>query len=65
MNHQSRISKGKKINPTYFVFCEGETEEVYINHLRSKYRLPININSKIAGNRITEKYISLPATSSC
>ncbi len=40
------------------MFCEGKTEEQYINFLRSKYRLPISIDSKIAGNRITKKYIN-------
>jgi len=53
-----RKSKGKRIRPTFFVFCEGETEEAYIKYLRSTYRLPIEIDSKIAGNRITERYIS-------
>ncbi len=57
MSRIKRIPKGKVINPTFYVFCEGETEEAYINYLRSKYRLPILIDAKIAGNRITEKYI--------
>lgn len=57
MSRNKRISKGKEINPTFFVFCEGETEEAYICYLRSKYRLPVSIDTKIAGNRITEKYI--------
>jgi len=58
MGRNSRKSKGKQINPTFFVFCEGETEEAYISYLRSKYRLPIVIDAKIAGHHITEKYIS-------
>ena len=53
-----RESKGKKIKPTFFIFCEGETEEVYIKYLRSTYRLPIEIDPKIAGNDISERYIS-------
>ena len=57
MSRNKRIPKGKVINPTFYVFCEGETEEAYINYLRSKYRLPILIDAKIAGNRITGKYI--------
>lgn len=57
MSRTNRKSKGKEINPTFFVFCEGETEEQYINFLRSKYRLPIVIDAKISGNRISEKYI--------
>lgn len=58
MSRTKRKSRGKTINPTFFVFCEGETEYAYINYLRSKYRLPIEIDCKIAGNRITEKYIN-------
>lgn len=58
MSRNKRIPKGKVIKPTFFVFCEGETEETYINHLRSKYRLPILIDAKVAGNGLTEKYIS-------
>ena len=57
MSRQNRISKGKQINPTFFIFCEGETEEQYISFLRAKYRLPIVIDAKIAGNRITSTYI--------
>ena len=57
MKKQSRKPKFKELNPTYFVFCEGETEESYIKHLKARYRLPIEIDSKIAGNRITAKYI--------
>ena len=57
MSRTNRISKGRFINPTFFVFCEGETEEQYICYLRSKYRLPIIIDAKIAGNRITSTYI--------
>lgn len=58
MSRTYRVPKGKKVNPTFFVFCEGKTEEQYICHLRSRYRLPIIIDSKISGNRITEKYIA-------
>ena len=53
-----RISKGKKIRLTFFVFCEGQTEEAYVKYLRSIYRLPIEIDPKVAGNRINESYIS-------
>jgi hypothetical protein len=58
MKQRKRQSKGKEIRPTFFVFCEGETEEAYIKHLRSCYRLPIEIDAKITGNRITASYIS-------
>jgi len=55
---KKRQSKGKEIRPTFFVFCEGETEETYVKFLRSRYRVPVEIDAKIAGNRITAKYIS-------
>jgi hypothetical protein len=58
MARKRRQPKGKKINPTFFVFCEGETEESYINLLKSIYRIPsIHINTKIGGNNITSDYI--------
>ncbi len=58
MSLQSRKPTGRLINPTFFVFCEGETEEQYIKFLRSKYRLPIEIDPKVAGHSITESYIN-------
>jgi len=58
MGSKRAVPKGKKIRPTFWVFCEGETEATYIAMLRSKYRIPIEIITKIVGNRITEHYIS-------
>jgi hypothetical protein len=57
MAKHKRVPKGKKINPTYFVFCEGESEELYIQYLRSKYRLPVEIVPKITKNKIHERII--------
>lgn len=53
-----RQSRGKRINPTYFVFCEGETEEEYIKYLRSVFRIPIEINSKRTGSGISKRFIN-------
>jgi len=50
-------SKGKKINPHFWIFCEGETEIAYVCFLRSKYRIPIEIAPKIVGNKITHRII--------
>lgn len=47
----------RKINPIFFIFCEGETEKEYINYLRSRYKIPIEIKSKISGNKISQKHI--------
>jgi len=58
MASKRTASKGKKINPHYWVFCEGETEEAYVSFLRSQYRIPIEIVSKIVGNKITSRIIN-------
>jgi RloB-like protein len=57
MDRSNRTSKAKKINPHFWVFCEGETEEAYVKHLRTQYRIPIEIVPKIVGNKITERFI--------
>lgn len=57
MGRKRQASKGKRIRPHFWVFCEGKTEETYVCFLRSKYRLPIEIVPKIAGHSIDEKFI--------
>lgn len=57
MGNRRRVLKARKINPHFWVFCEGDTEEAYIKHLRSQYRIPIEIIPKIVGNKITERFI--------
>ena len=58
MSSKRRKPRGKKINPTLFIFCEGETEVSYINFLKTEYRIPsIHIRPKISGNKITFEYI--------
>jgi len=57
MVSKRNASKGKKINPHFWVFCEGETEEAHVCFLRSKYRIPIEIAPKIVGNKITYRII--------
>ena len=46
MARKERTSKGRTMIPNYFVFCEGDTEVVYVEMLRSCYRLPIHIIPK-------------------
>ena len=57
MDRKRQASKKKKINPHYWVFCEGKTEEAYVKYLRSYFRIPIEIVSKIVGNKISERFI--------
>lgn len=57
-NNKRRTSKGKSINPKFWVFCEGKTEKSYVEYLRTKYRLPIKIIPEIIGSNISNKLIS-------
>ena len=57
MSRKRAKLRTKKINPHFWVFCEGKTEEAYIGFLRSKYRLSIEIISKVSGHNISERYI--------
>jgi hypothetical protein len=45
------------MNPVFLVFCEGETEEAYVNFLRQKYRLPVKVISRITGLSISQDII--------
>ena len=57
MGRKVRISKGKKMKPNFFVFCEGETEIAYVKFLRSLYRVPIQVIPKKGKSIISEDYI--------
>ncbi len=57
MRNKRDTKPKRKINPVYFVFCEGETEEAYSTFLRQKYRLPIQIKTKVSGQNISDKFI--------
>jgi hypothetical protein len=58
MRSKRQAPKGKKINPHFWVFCEGETEEAYVRFLRSEYRLPVEIIPKVAGSNINARFIN-------
>jgi len=48
----------RKMNPVFLVFCEGETEEAYINFLRrGEYHRPVKLISHIIGLSITPNKI--------
>lgn len=57
MAKYQRQSKGKEIKPTFFVFCEGESEAAYISFIRSRYRVSIQLRSKVAKNKINHEYV--------
>lgn len=57
MARNIRKSKVKKMRPIFFVFCEGETEVAYVNYLKSKYRLPVQVIPKKSDSNINCRYI--------
>lgn len=57
MSSKRQVAKGKRINPHFWVFCEGETEEAYVRFLRTEYRLPVEIIPKIVGCDISPRFI--------
>lgn len=55
---RERTAKPRKMLPLFLVFCEGDTEEAYINFLRQNYRIPIKIIPKKIGSEISQKLIN-------
>ena len=43
MKKERNQRPSRKMKPVFLVFCEGETEETYVNFLRQQYKLPIKI----------------------
>lgn len=52
---ESRPSRSMK--PVFVVFCEGETEEAYLDFLKQTYRSPFKIISKVEGGKISQHLI--------
>lgn len=45
------------MNPTFFVFCEGKTEAVYVDLLRRNFRVPVEIIARVSDSNISQPYI--------
>lgn len=56
-SRKRRAPKGKTVNPKFWVFCEGKTEEAFVYYLKARYRLPFKIIPKIVGQNITDELI--------
>lgn len=57
MARKAKLPKGKKMNPTFFIFCEGKTEAAYIDLLRRNFRVPIEIIARVSDSNISQPYI--------
>lgn len=47
------------MKPVFLVFCEGETEEIYLDFIRKTFRSPIKIISRVEGANISQRLINV------
>ena len=47
----------RKMKSVFLVFCEGETEENYIDFIRRQYKSPIKIVPKTEGSQISQQLV--------
>ena len=47
----------RSMKPVFVVFCEGETEEAYLDFLKQTYRSPFKIIPKVEGGKISQHLI--------
>ena len=57
MARKAKQPKGKRMNPTFFVFCEGKTEAAYVDLLRRNFRVPVEIIARVSDSNISKPYI--------
>lgn len=57
MARKTKQPKGKRMNPTFFVFCEGKTEAAYVDLLRRNFRVPVEIIARVSDSNISQPYI--------
>lgn len=57
MARKAKQPRGKKMNPTFFVFCEGKTEAAYVDLLRRNFRVPVEIIARVSDSNISQPYI--------
>ena len=57
MARKAKQPRGKKMNPAFFVFCEGKTEAAYVDLLRRSFRVPVEIIARVSDSNISQPYI--------
>lgn len=57
MARKAKQPRGKRMNPTFFVFCEGKTEAAYVDLLRRNFRVPVEIIARVSDSHISRPYI--------
>lgn len=46
MAKQRTASPSRTMKPVFLIFCEGETEEAYLDYLKQAYRSPVRIGGQ-------------------
>ena len=59
MAKQRLVSPKRKMKPVFLVFCEGETEETYLDYLKQAYRSPIKIIPKVEGGDMVHQRVTV------
>jgi len=57
MKKERNQRPSRKMKPVFLVFCEGETEETYVNFLRQQYKLPIKVITHVTGLALSQKKV--------
>lgn len=57
MARKAKQPRGKRMNPTFFVFCEGKTEAAYVDLMRRSFRVPVEIIARVSDSNISQLYI--------
>lgn len=57
MNNRRKQMPPRRMKDMFLIFCEGETEETYIDMLQRYFRAPIRIVSSIQGQSISKRLI--------
>lgn len=59
MAKQRTVTPSRTMKPVFLIFCEGETEETYLDFLKQSYRSPIKIIPKVEGGSISQHLIDI------
>ena len=57
MSNRRHQAPPRKMKEVFLIFCEGQTEEAYIDMLRRYFRAPIRIVSSIQGQSVSKHLI--------
>jgi hypothetical protein len=57
MKKERNQRPSRNMRHIFLVFCEGETEETYVNFFRQQYKLPIKVVTRVTGQALSQNKI--------